>query len=1070
MKKFLSMFLAVLLIFSVMAPITAFAENGPYPNDFENVEIEDVLSQDFQMSAIMFIDYNVILGVLGDILEGNTENINIEEAIGLVYPADETMPLPEIFSGASYDLETNTLTLKNVKSKNAILGVFGMGDDFKIKLEGYNEFAAIMSMGMEWGGSITLIGDGELVLGRNEEALISGLSIQADETASFFHVEDSVKLKFYSNPDFFLDAVSIVGSTITDPSELIKLGGTVVADEPDFKTYIINTYEQLDAYDLEWNNLEYYELGLKKGDTYYVADEHFDEETFEYTGEYDVYSISYDELLGCYTATPYADGEPVSLDGFTILTEYEPIYDESLGYYVGYTYYAEEFEGTYKNVFYPFEKEPFDLCVDENGTKYGFWQYTYEYDDEAAETETYVYNFIEHPTYGLIAVADGTKTTLDGLTPLIIGEKEYADSYISSDVIINNGGAVVEPKTIKGIKTTNHKDGVKVSWTADSSADKYRIYRKTSKNGDWKKLGTIDADETSFIDKTAKSGTKYYYTVRGYNYVGWGSYNATGVSITHVGSPKVSAKNISKGIYLSWSKIAKSDKYRIYRQTNGSSKWTLIDTVKGTSFTDKTAKSGTKYNYRVRAVTGSTVSGYNTVGRYYLSTPTLSSVKNSSSGSTVTWKKVTGAAGYKVYRKTGSGDWKLIATTTNNTKFTYTDKTAKSGKTYSYSVQAYYSKTTGTYNTTGLKLKRLATPQVETTVYTKTIKLSWDKISGAKEYAVYRKASGESKWKKIATTSKLYYKDTAVKNNKTYSYRVRAINGKTTSAYKTIKQLFLSTPKLSSVKNTRNGVEIKWGKVSGAQSYKVYRKTGSGSWKLITTTKKTTYTDSTAKSGTVYTYTVRAYNDSATSYYNKTGLKIRFVGTNAFYTPSNVKDGVQLRWHDADKVDKYYIYREVDGTNTKKQIAVLDPDDLKRDEYGVLMYVDKTAKNGETYAYYMRVCYKGTYSGYTWSTGKYVTRMESVDVTSATATSDGIKIKWEKSPYATGYRILRKENGVDKNYKYYSGTDNGKTTTYTDKNVESGKTYTYAIEAVHDENNGKGGFAAIGGSKSAKAK
>ena len=62
MKKFLSMILAILLVFSVMAPITVFAENGPYPNDFENVDLEnpdivDLLN--LKMSAILFMDLNI---------------------------------------------------------------------------------------------------------------------------------------------------------------------------------------------------------------------------------------------------------------------------------------------------------------------------------------------------------------------------------------------------------------------------------------------------------------------------------------------------------------------------------------------------------------------------------------------------------------------------------------------------------------------------------------------------------------------------------------------------------------------------------------------------------------------------------------------------------------------------------------------------------------------------------------------------------------------------------------------------------------------------------------------------
>lgn len=1055
MKKLISTFLAIILVLTIMSPVSVFAENGPYPNDFENIDLENPESlMNLKMSAIMFMDLNSMI-------------TDIENAIGIVYPSEAEMPLPDIYSGATYDIETNTLTLKNVKSKTAILAVLGMGDDFKIKLEGYNELAGVMSVGVEWGGSITLTGDGELVLGRSEEALITGLIIEAENTASVFHVEDTVKLKFYSNPDYLIDSVSIVGSTVTDPAELIKLGENIVCDTPEFKNYTVEFYEQAEAYDLGWNCYDWYQFGLKKDDTYYIADEQYDLETFEPTGKYLIYALSYDELLDCYTLSEYADGEPVTLEGFTVYTEFEPLYDQNLGYYIGYTDYAEEENGTYKNVFYPLEKEHFDLCVDENGVKYGFSQYAYEEEDEngnvVSDVDTYVYNLIEHPTYGFVAVEDESRETLDGLTPLKIGETEYADCYIKSDLVINNGGAVIEPAKIKKVKATNSSKGVKISWSADPVAEKYIIYRKASGDAEWSVIDTVGADKTSAYDKNVKSGKKYTYKVAGSNYVGDGQ-SSSNVTLTYYAAPKVSIKNTTKGVYLSWSKISGATKYKIYRQTSGSSKWTLLDTETGTSFTDKSAKSGKKYTYRVRAAKGDVMSGYNEVSKYFLSAPKLSSVKNASSGAEVKWSKVTGAEGYKVYRKTGSGSYKYIGKTS---KTTYTDKTAKSGKTYTYTVKAYKSKTDSAYNKNGLKLKYLAAPKAEAKVYTSSISVSWSKVSGAKEYAVYRKASGDSKFKKVATTTKTSFKDTNVKNNKTYSYRVKAVNGKTTSAYKTIKQLFLSTPKLSSVKNDRNGVEFKWAKVSGAEKYKIYRKSGSGDFKLIATTKKTSYIDDTAKSGTVYTYTVKACKDDATSYYNKTGLKIRFVDTGVLYTPTNVSSGIQLRWHDAEKVDKYYIYREVDGTDTKEQIAVLDPDDLKRDEYGVLVYVDKTAENGETYAYYMRVLYKNTYSGYTWSTGKYVTRMESVDVTSATATSKGIKIKWEKNPYATGYTVSRKVKGSDEISPFYAGT---KETSYIDENVEAGETYIYSVTANYDKNDGKSGQSEAGGSKSAKAK
>lgn len=767
MKKFLSMILAILLVFSVMAPITVFAENGPHPFDPENTDITDILLS--KMSAIIFMNY----------ITDDEEDTMIGETC-ILYPQIDGYKPSYSFTGASYDLNTNTLTLNNVTAKNASLMLMEMGDDFKINLIGYNELGEITSLAGTRGGSVTITGNGELVVNRTKD--FSGIEIDANETNSTLTIEETVKLKAYSAPEFETPAIDIYSSACLDSSEIIKLGGTVKGNNLEFKKYTVDYYEQIEAYDLEWNCYDWYEFGLIKDGVYYIADEEIDEETYDYTGKYWVYSVTYDEILDCYVLNEYADGEAISLDGFTVLTEYEPIYDQNLGFYIGYTDYPDEYDESYKYIFDPFEKEFFDLCVDENGTKYGFWQY--EYDDGTLETDTYIYNLINHPTYGIIAVEDKSKNSLNGLTPLKIGEKDFANASIYSDVTINNGGSIVEPKKIKNITAKNTNQGVKVSWSADPVADGYRIYRKADGAKNWTRLDTIDADETSFIDKTAKSGKKYTYTVKGYNFVGWGKFNSTGVTHTYYSAPDVSIKSTTKGVYLSWGKIAGATKYRIYRQTSGSSKWSYIDTVTGTSFTDKTAKSGKKYYYRVMAGKGETMSGYNVVSRYFLSAPKLSSVHNTTLGVKFSWEKVNGAEGYKVYRKSGSGSYKYIGTTS---KTTYIDKTAKSGTTYTYTVKAYKSNTNSSYNKTGLKINHLGSPEVDLKEYSKSVKLSWDEIVGAKEYAVYRKTAGSSKWTKIATTSELSYKDTAVKRNTTYSYRVRAVNGKTLSGYQTLK-------------------------------------------------------------------------------------------------------------------------------------------------------------------------------------------------------------------------------------------------------------------------------------------
>ena len=161
-------------------------------------------------------------------------------------------------------------------------------------------------------------------------------------------------------------------------------------------------------------------------------------------------------------------------------------------------------------------------------------------------------------------------------------------------------------------------------------------------------------------------------------------------------------ENTADGVKITWSKESGADKYYVYRKTGSSGKYSKIATVKGNSkitYTDKSAKSGKKYYYYVKAVNeagSSSASGSKSI--YYLADTTLSTPKSTKSGVTLKWKKVTGAEGYQVYRKTGSGSYSKIATVKGNSKVTYTDKKAKKGKTYTYKIKAYKSKTYSAYS------------------------------------------------------------------------------------------------------------------------------------------------------------------------------------------------------------------------------------------------------------------------------------------------------------------------------------------------------------------------------------
>ena len=162
------------------------------------------------------------------------------------------------------------------------------------------------------------------------------------------------------------------------------------------------------------------------------------------------------------------------------------------------------------------------------------------------------------------------------------------------------------------------------------------------------------------------------------------------------GRPEVeSVSNYSKGVRVDWDSVSGADYYKLYRKTKKGS-WKYIDSTKKTAYTDDTAKSGTKYYYSVIAVNEAGDSDRsNSLSRYYLDDPNLKSATSTKKGITLKWSKVEGAEAYIIYRKTESGSYKRIKTVT---EASYTDKTAKKGKKYSYKVKALYSKTTSDYS------------------------------------------------------------------------------------------------------------------------------------------------------------------------------------------------------------------------------------------------------------------------------------------------------------------------------------------------------------------------------------
>jgi fibronectin type 3 domain-containing protein len=246
------------------------------------------------------------------------------------------------------------------------------------------------------------------------------------------------------------------------------------------------------------------------------------------------------------------------------------------------------------------------------------------------------------------------------------------------------------------VTLTNTSAGVKISWTESAGASGYYVYRKAPGDKKWTLINK--ASNLSYTDTTAKAGTTYYYTVKAYSGKTYSSY-VTDKTIKHLAQPTVTLTNTSAGVKISWTESAGAGGYYVYRKAPGDKKWTLINKASNLSYTDTAAKAGTTYYYTVKAYSGKTYSSYVTDKIIKRLTQPVVTLSNVTKGVKISWKKITGASGYIVYRKTASGKWEVLKKLTSASILSYTDTTGKNGTTYYYTVKAYSGNINSSYVT-----------------------------------------------------------------------------------------------------------------------------------------------------------------------------------------------------------------------------------------------------------------------------------------------------------------------------------------------------------------------------------
>ena len=606
-----------------------------------------------------------------------------------------------------------------------------------------------------------------------------------------------------------------------------------------------------------------------------------------------------------------------------------------------------------------------------------------------------------------------------------------------------------------------------LTWKAVSGAAKYEVYRARSKDGDYIKYSTVTGTSytnTSYIE----NGNTYYYKVRALNANGTAGAWSSVVSVTYkqtLSAPTVTGGNDAQGRpTLKWNAVTGAAKYEVYRARSKDGDYIKYSTVTGTSYTNTSyIEDGNTYYYKVRALDANGTAGawssivsvtYRAASTGTLSAPSVTGGKDSQGRPTLKWNAVTGAAKYEVYRaRSKDGDYIKYSTVTG-TSYTNTSY-IESGNTYYYKVRALKSDGTAGAWSSVVSVTYKQTLSAPTVTGGNDAQgrptLTWNAVSGAAKYEVYRARSKDGTYSKYSTTTGTAYTNSSyLTSGATYYYKVRALDangnaGPYSAVVSVTCRLKLTAPTVTGSTDSQGRPTLKWNAVTGAAKYEVYRaRSKDGDYIKYSTVTGTSYTNTSyLANGTAYYYKVRALGSDGTAGPDSTPVSVTYKAPFGAPLVTGSKDSQgrpALKWDKVTDAAKYEVYRARSKDGTYSLMSTQSATGYTNTSY---------LANGTTYYYKVRALKaNGTASAYssvvtiTYGT---VPTPAAPAMRSAKADSAGITVSWDTAANAVAYNVYRT---ADAGSSWTQVASSVKGSSYKDTTVQKGVKYGYKVRGV----------------------